>query len=50
LEGHKLVIHQGELAEGRERKVDPTPPEEMAITDGEPDGLTREELSGHPLG
>lgn len=49
-EGRKLVIHEGEFAEGRERKVDPAPPEEMAISDGEPDGLPREELLGHALG
>ena len=49
-EGSKLFIHQRELAEGRQRKVDLAPPEEVAISDGEPHGLTREELLGHVLG
>jgi hypothetical protein len=48
-EGHKLFIHQSELAEGRQRKVDLAPSKEMAISNGEPDGLTREELLGHAL-
>jgi hypothetical protein len=49
-EGHKPFIHQSEFAEMRQRKVDLTPSKEMAISDGEPDEPTREELLGHALG